>query len=166
MARVCTTARLTNEGETADVVDTALILEVMRESRIIEPKVIEDVGIADKSDSETEADSDEEDSKVICPSKPNHVEFGKLTVKVGDLDVLKWLGYIGQKDEDVIRIASDEIIPKLKDDEVVVFRSFFCAGLRFPMHEIIVVVLKKIGIFLHQLMPNAIVRISIYIWAL
>jgi hypothetical protein len=30
----------------------------------------------------------------------------------------------------------------------------------------IVGVLKKYGIFLHQLTPNAIVRLSVYIWAL
>jgi hypothetical protein len=33
----------------------------MRESGIVEPKVLEDIDIAEKSDSEAEADSDEED---------------------------------------------------------------------------------------------------------
>ena len=53
-----------------------------------------------------------------------------------------------------------------KDDEVVVFKSFFKAGLRFPLYEMIGEVLKKFEIYLHQLTPNAIVRLSVCIWAL
>jgi hypothetical protein len=53
-----------------------------------------------------------------------------------------------------------------KNDEVVVFKSFFKAGLRFPLHEMIGEVLNNYEIYLHQLTPNAIVRISIVIWAL
>jgi hypothetical protein len=46
------------------------------------------------------------------------------------------------------------------------FKSFFRAGLWFPLYEKIGEVLKKIEIYLHQLTPNAIVRLSVYIWAL
>ena len=53
-----------------------------------------------------------------------------------------------------------------KDDEVIVFKSFFRAGLRFPLNEMIGEVLDNYEIYLHQLSPNAIVRLSIYIWAL
>jgi hypothetical protein len=49
---------------------------------------------------------------------------------------------------------------------VVVFKSFFKAGLRFPLNGMIADVLKKFGIYLHQLTPNAIVRLSVYILAL
>jgi hypothetical protein len=49
---------------------------------------------------------------------------------------------------------------KLEKDEVVVFKSFFKAGLRFPLNEMIADVLKKFGIYLHQLTPNAIVRLA------
>jgi hypothetical protein len=49
---------------------------------------------------------------------------------------------------------------------VVVFRSFFRAGLRFPLNEMIGEVLKNYEIYLHQLTPNAIVRLSVFIWAL
>jgi hypothetical protein len=38
MARICTTARLVNEGEETDMAKTAPILEVMRESGIAEPR--------------------------------------------------------------------------------------------------------------------------------
>jgi hypothetical protein len=49
---------------------------------------------------------------------------------------------------------------------VVVFRSFFKAGLRFPLHEMIGDVLEDFEIYLHQLTLNAIVRLSVFIWAL
>jgi hypothetical protein len=49
---------------------------------------------------------------------------------------------------------------------VVVFRSFFRAGLRFPLNEMIEEVLENFEIYLHQLTPNAIVRLSVFIWAL
>jgi hypothetical protein len=48
----------------------------------------------------------------------------------------------------------------------VIFKSFFKAGLRFPLNKMIADVLKKFGIYLHQLTPNAIVRLSVYIWTL
>jgi hypothetical protein len=38
--------------------------------------------------------------------------------------------------------------------------------LRFPLHGMIAEVLEKFRIYLHQLTPNAIVRLSVYIWAL
>ena len=53
-----------------------------------------------------------------------------------------------------------------KDNEVVAFKSFFRAGLRFPLYDIIGEVLKNFEIYLHQLTPNAIIRLSVYIWAL
>ena len=58
------------------------------------------------------------------------------------------------------------MIPEPKEDEVVVFKSFFRARLRFPLYDIIGEVLKRVEIYLYQLTPNAIVRLSVYIWAL
>jgi hypothetical protein len=49
---------------------------------------------------------------------------------------------------------------------VVVFKSFFRAGLRFPLNEIIGEILANYEKFLHHLTPNTIVRLSIFIWAL
>lgn len=75
MARVCSTVRLTSEGETMDIVGTTLMSEVMREFGIVESNVVEDTDIAEKSDSKTEAGSDEEDPNVLRPSKHSHVVF-------------------------------------------------------------------------------------------
>lgn len=53
---------------------------------------------------------------------------------------------------------------QLNDDMIVVFRSLFRARLRLPIFMMISKVLKKYEIYMHQLTPNAIVRLSIYIW--
>jgi hypothetical protein len=80
---------------------------------------------------EVESDKEsEEDDSIMCPTKPSHVE-GKSTVKAEDLVVMKKLGYFGENEDELIRFAGEEVIPEPKEDEVVVFKSFFRAGLRF-----------------------------------
>jgi hypothetical protein len=74
---------------------------------------------------------------------PSHIEFGKSTIKAEDLDVMRRVGYIGHKDDNMIRFAGDEIILEPKNDEVVVFRSFVRARLCFPMYE------DRFEIYLH-----------------
>jgi hypothetical protein len=103
---------------------------------------------------EVESDKEiEEDDSILCPTKPSHVEFGKSTVKAEDLVVMKKLGYFGENDNELICFSREEIIPEPKEDEVVVFKSFFRAGLRFPLYEMVGEVLKKFDIYLHQLTP-------------
>jgi hypothetical protein len=60
--------------------------------------------------------------------KPSHIEFGKSTVTADDMDMMKKLGYFGETERKLVRFA---------EDEVVVFKSFSRAGLRFPLHEMI-----------------------------
>jgi hypothetical protein len=36
------------------------------------------------------------------------------------------------------------------------------AGLRFPLHRMLVEVLKRVEIFLHQLTPEALVKIGVF----
>ena len=79
---------------------------------------------------------------------------------------MKKLGYFGENEDGLIRFAGEEVIPEPKEDEVVVFKSFFRAGLRFPLYDMVGEVLKKFEIYLHKLTPNVIVRLSVYIWAL
>ena len=94
----------------------------------------------------TEVESDnesEDDDNILCPTKPSHVEFGRSTIKVEDLFLMKKLGYFEENDDELVRFAGQETIPEPKEDEVVVFKSFFRAGLRFPLYEMIGEVLKK-----------------------
>jgi hypothetical protein len=79
---------------------------------------------------------------------------------------MKKLGYFEESESKLVRFAREEIIPELRDDEVIVFKSFFRKGLRFPLNDMIGEVLKNFEIYLHQLTPNAIVRLSVYKWAL
>jgi hypothetical protein len=122
---------------------------------------------AEQSVAEDRSDDEiEEDNSILSPSKPSHIEFGKSTVSTEDLVMMMKLGYFRENESKLIRFAGEEVVPGPKKDEVVVFKSFFRAGLRFPLYDIIGEVLKIFEIYLHQLTPNAIVRLSVYIWAL
>jgi hypothetical protein len=47
----------------------------------------------------------------------------------------------------------------------VIYRSFFKARLRFPLSRFLVEVLKIYQIYLHQITPEAIIRMGIFVWA-
>jgi hypothetical protein len=83
-----------------------------------------------------------------------------------DMVMMKKLGYFGEAGSKLVRFAGEEVVPQPREDEIVVFKSFSRAALRFPLHEMIGEVLKNFEIYFHQLTPNAIVRLSVYIWDL
>jgi hypothetical protein len=170
MARVRSTARVSREGDEAEVAEIAPISEVMKQSGLVpEEAVAEGTSIAEAKQIAVERGSeneDEEDYTILSPAKSSHIEFGKSTMTADDMITMKKLGYFGEAESKLIRFASEEVIPEPKEDEVVVFKSFFRAGFRFPLYDIIGEVLKNFEIYLHQLTPNAIVRLSVYIWAL
>jgi hypothetical protein len=168
MARVRSTTRVTCDGEEAETTETAPISEVMRQSGlvVIEGATDEDAPAAEAEQADIEeddADEEEEDYSTLMPSKPSHLDFGKSTISKADMPMMVKLGYFGEAEKKLIR---EETTPTPKKDEVVVFRSFFRAGLRFPLNEMIGEVLENYEIYLHQLTPNAIVRLSVFIWAL
>jgi hypothetical protein len=166
MARVRSTARVTRDGEEAETAETAPISEVMKRSGLVVSEDVSDEGAPATEAEQVGAEEDEsKDDYSVVPSKPSHLEFGS-TITEDDMPKLMKLGYFSEAKKELIRFGGEEIIPKPEKDEVVVFKSFFKAGLRFPLNEMIADVLKKFGIYLHQLTPNAIVRLSVYIWAL
>jgi hypothetical protein len=59
----------------------------------------------------------------------------------------------------------EKTAPTPEENEVVIFRSFFKAGLRLPLSGFVVEVLKIFQIFLHQITPEAIIRMGIFVWA-
>jgi hypothetical protein len=65
----------------------------------------------------------------------------------------------------IVRADTDRVVPAPEENEVVIFRSFFKAGLRFPLSRFVVEVLKTYQIFLHQITPEAIIRMGIFVWA-
>lgn len=62
------------------------------------------------------------------------------------------------------RAPSSKVIPKLEDNEVVIFRDLPFAGLHFKLDPVIVDIICLLDIYLHQLTPNALVHMLIYIW--
>jgi hypothetical protein len=171
MARVRSTARVSREGEETEVTKTAPISEVMKRSGLVVTEGTIDEGTpaaeTEQADIEEEnADEEEEDYSILIPSKPNHLDFEKSTVSEADVPMMMKLGYFGEVERKLVCFAGKETTPAPKDDEVVVSKSFFRARLWFSLNEMIGEVLKFFEIYLHQLTPNAIVRLSIFIWAL
>jgi hypothetical protein len=69
------------------------------------------------------------------------------------------------RDMSIVRAGGDNIAPAPEENEVVIYPSFFKAGLWFPLSKFVVEVLKIYQIFLHQITPEAIMRMGIFVWA-
>ena len=67
------------------------------------------------------------------------------------------------RDISIMRAGGDNTAPASEENEVVIYRSFFKAGLRFPLSKFVVEVLKIYQIFLHQITPEAIIRMGIFV---
>jgi hypothetical protein len=171
MVRVRSTARVSHEGEETETAETATCSEVMKRSDLV---VLEEVAAEGASNTEAEQivargesnNESEEDNNILSPTKPSHIEFGKSTVTEDDMVMMRKLGYFREAESKLVRFVGEEIVLEPKEDEAVIFKSFFRAVLRFPLNDMIGEVLKNFEIYLHQLTPNAIVRLSVFIWAL
>jgi hypothetical protein len=116
----------------------------------------------DSDDSDSyDAESGDEDSK-DRPWRPSHTIFGKSTIKQSHVDAMRGRYF---RDMTIVRVGGDRAAPTPEVNEVVIYRSFLKAGLRFPLSRFLVVVLKTFQIFLHQLTPEAIIRMGLFIWA-
>jgi hypothetical protein len=114
----------------------------------------------DSSDSESfDIESENENAK-DRPWRPSHVVFGKSTIKQGQIEAMKGKYF---HDVSIARAGGEDTVPLPESDEVVVFRSFMKAGLRFPLHKILVEVLKTFVIYLHQITPKALIRVGVFI---
>jgi hypothetical protein len=58
------------------------------------------------------------------------------------------------------RAPLDEQVPTPAPGEVVVFRDFFTCGLRFPCDPMLVAILDKFSVKIHQLSPNSFLELS------
>jgi hypothetical protein len=97
------------------------------------------------------------------PWRQSHVVFGKSTIKQGQIEAMRDRYF---HDISIMRARGENNVPLPKADEVVIFRSFMKAGLRFPLDRMLVTVLKTFEIYLHQLTPEAIIKVGIFIWAM
>jgi hypothetical protein len=130
MARVRSTARVTREGEETEATETTPISEVMRQSGLVVIEGTIDEGTPAAEDEhadidEENADEEGEDYSILIPSKPSHLDFEKSTVSEADVPMMMKLGYFGEAERKLVCFVGEETTPTPKDDEVVVFKSFF-----------------------------------------
>jgi hypothetical protein len=117
----------------------------------------EDTGDSDSYDAES-GGKDSEDR----PWRPSHAIFRKSTIKQSHLENMRGRHF---RDMSIVRAVGDNNVHAPEENKVVIFRSFFKAGLRFPLSRFVVEVLKTFQIFLHRLTPEAILRMGVFVWA-
>jgi hypothetical protein len=115
----------------------------------------------DSDDSENfDVESGNEDAE-DRPWRLSHTIFEKSSIKQSQIYAMKGRYF---RDMSIVRAGGDCAAPAPEEDEVVVYRSFMKAGLRFPLNKFLVEVLKTFEIFLHQITPKAIIRMGIFVW--
>jgi hypothetical protein len=117
----------------------------------------EDTGDSDSYDAESGGEDSED-----WPWRPSHAIFGKSSIKQSHLENMRGRYF---RDMSIVRAGGDNNVPAPEENEVVIHRSFFKAGLRFPLSRFVVKVLKTYQIFLHQMTPEAILRMGVFVWA-
>jgi hypothetical protein len=104
------------------------------------------------SDSESfDVESGHEDDE-DRPWRSSHVVFEKSTIKQGQIEAMRGRYF---RVISIVRARGENTVPLPEADEVVIFRSFVKAGLRFPLDKMLVEVLKTYEIYLHQLTPRS-----------
>jgi hypothetical protein len=96
--------------------------------------LFEDTGDSDSYDVES-GDEDSEDR----PWRPSHAVFRKLTIKQSHLENMRGRYF---RDMSIVRAGRDNNVPAPEENEVVIYQSFFKAGLWFPLSKFIIEVLK------------------------
>jgi hypothetical protein len=147
------------------VVDPSLasFYEAMEKTNIekITNEMLADLSEDSDDNGSFDMESEDEDAK-NRPWRPSHTIFGKSSIKQSQIDAMKGRYF---RDISIVRAGGDSAAPTPEEDEVVVYRSFMKAGLRFPLSKFLVEVLKTFKIFLHQITPEAIIRMGIFVWA-
>jgi hypothetical protein len=119
--------------------------------------LFEDTGDSDNYDVESGGEDSED-----RPWRPSHSVFGKSSIKQSHLANMRGRYF---RDLSIVRAHEGEkTSPTPEKNEVVIFRSFLKAGLRFPLSSFVVEVLKIFEIYLHQITPEAIIRMGIFVW--
>jgi hypothetical protein len=156
------------------------VTKVAKEKKVVDPfiagfyesmaktnteKITKEV-MADLSEDSDDSDdfdvkSGDEDSE-DRPWRPSHTIFGKSIIKQSQIDAMKGRYF---HDMSIVRVGGDSTAPAPEENEVVVYRSFMKAGLRFPLSKFVVEVLKMFQIFLQQITPEAIIRMGMFVWA-
>ena len=79
------------------------------------------------------------------------------------LEILEGMILHGLVDRSQVRVLPiDQASARPEPDEVVVFRDFFTAGLRFPLDPVIVDIFRLFTIYLHQMTPTSFVKLNLF----
>jgi hypothetical protein len=115
----------------------------------------EDYDDSDSYDVES-GDEDSEDR----PWRPSHTIFEKSTIKQSHIDTMRGRYFC---DMSIVTVGGDITALAPKVNNVFIYRSFLKAGLRFPLSKFVVEVLKIFQIFLHKIIPEAIIRMGMFV---
>jgi hypothetical protein len=127
----------------------------------ITKEIMEDLSEDSDDSDDYDVKSGDEDSE-DRPWRPSHTIFVKSTIKQSHIDTMR-VRYF--RDMSIARVGGDNTTPAPEENKVVVYQSFLKAGLWFPLSKFVVEVLKIFQIFLHQLTPEAIIRMGLFVWA-
>jgi hypothetical protein len=94
--------------------------------------------------------SSENDDAEDRPWRPSHVVFGKSIVKRGQIEAIKGKYF---HDMTIVRAGGENNVP-------------LPASLQFPLHKMLVEVLKRFEIYVHQLTPEALIKVGAFIWVM
>jgi hypothetical protein len=106
MARVCSTAKVTRDGEEAEGIETAPISEVMKRSGLVASEEAPTTEIEQADVEETES----EDDYSAAPSKPSHLDFGKSTISEDDLPKMLKLGYFSEEKKELVHFVGKRLL--------------------------------------------------------
>jgi hypothetical protein len=143
--------------KTAEFVESIAKTYIEKITKEILEGLSEDTDDSDSYDAESGGEDSED-----RPWRPSHAVFGKSTIKQSHLDNMRGRYF---RDMSIVRADTDRVVPAPEENKVVIYRSFFKATLRFPLSRFVVEVLKTYQIFLHQITPEAIIRMGIFVWA-
>jgi hypothetical protein len=130
--------------------------QIQRKSQKNNSNLSEDFDDSDEFDVES-GDEDSEDR----PWRPSHTIFRKSTIKQSHVDAMRGRYF---HDMSIVRVGGNRTAPAPEENEVVIYKSFLKAGLRFPLSRFLVEVLMIFQFFLHQLTLEAIIRMGLFVW--
>jgi hypothetical protein len=145
------------EEKTAGFVESIAKSNTKKITKEILEGLSEDTDDSDSYDAESGGEDSED-----RPWRLSHAVFRKSTIKQSHLDNMRGRSF---RDMSIVRADADRAVPSPEENKVVIYRSFFKAGLRFPLSRFVVEVLKTYQIFLHHTTPEAIIGMGIFIWA-
>jgi hypothetical protein len=119
-----------------------------------------------QSDSSEDSETTSDDSRhlkvaVVAASAGITYDYGSSGVTKAHTGLMENYARYFPKGYD--RAPGVKLVPEPRANDVVVFDDFFIAGLCMPPHPVLVDILRKFRVQLHQLMLNAIIQIGKFI---